>query len=114
LSIIETCVYWPAREHHIHALALLEVPRQLRPDRFGDELLAMQIVGRPQQRRIGLAPAGRVGADLDSSDLVIGQAGTPGDRHVLGPLIAGAAEKPVRRMTISRSRGGSVLLRLRT
>src|SRR5207247_5195563 len=62
------------REHHIHALAFLKVPRQLRPDRFGDELLAMQIVSGPQQGRIGLTPAGRVSAKLDTSDLVIGQA----------------------------------------
>src|SRR5258707_911844 len=81
------------REYHVHALALLEVPRQLRPDRIGDELRAMQIVGRPQQGRIGRAPAGRVGAELDPGDLVIGQAGTTRDRHMLGPFIAGTAEE---------------------
>ncbi len=53
----------------------------------------MQVVGRPQQGRIGLAPAGYVGAELDPGDLVIGQAGTPRDRYMLGPFIAGATEE---------------------
>ena len=53
----------------------------------------MQIVGGPQQCRIGRAPAGRAGAELDPGDLVIGQAGAATDRDMLGPLIAGAAKK---------------------
>src|ERR1700719_2331558 len=58
------------REYYIHSLALPELPRQPGPDRFGDDLLAMQMVGGPQHHRVALALAGRVGADLDSSDLV--------------------------------------------
>ena len=53
----------------------------------------MQIVSGPQQGRISLTPAGRVSANLDTSYLVIGQAGTATDRHMLGPLITGAAEE---------------------
>src|ERR1700735_2170084 len=80
-------------EHQIHALAFLIMPGELGPDRFGDELLAKQIVGRPKQDRIGVAPARRVGADLDPVDLLLGQAGTATDRHMLGPLVAGTAKE---------------------
>src|SRR5208282_6599522 len=46
-----------------------------------------------KQRRIGSAPARRLGADLDALDLLLGQAGTTTYRHMLGPLIAAAAEE---------------------
>src|SRR3981189_2206075 len=47
------------REDDIHALLLVEVLRQFRPDRFGDEVLAMQVVGGTQQCRVRRAPARR-------------------------------------------------------
>src|SRR3977135_1949004 len=37
------------RKDDIHALLLVEMLRQFRPDRFGDEVLAMQVVGGTQQ-----------------------------------------------------------------
>ena len=80
-------------EHQVHSLAFLEMLRKLPPHRFGNELLAVQIVGGPQQRRIGRTPARRVGAKLDPRDLIIGEAGAFADRHMLGPFIAGAAQE---------------------
>src|SRR5690242_3686430 len=52
------------REHDVHALLVVEMLRQLRPDRFGDELFAMQVVSGAQQCCVGRAPARRVGAAL--------------------------------------------------
>jgi hypothetical protein len=67
------------------------VDREGGPGGVVDAVVVVQLVGRPQQRGLGVGPAVGVGTLGDPGDLVVGQPGAAADRHVVVPLVVGPA-----------------------